>query len=145
MDLQSANQSPLLPIPPHSLFSNNDHALSTKLEIVQYPHQSAFSPVVSTWITTITSGFFTTWPGITCALVRKHVPKSLATAKGHLRQDRKNVQSTRTISPTTPISNPPIMKTLPLPLQEPSVRKKMAYLQTFEFTGKERGAKGVRL
>ena len=30
MDLQSANQSNVSPVPPHSLFSNNVHTLSTK-------------------------------------------------------------------------------------------------------------------
>ena len=88
MDLQSVNQSPVSPIPLHSPFSNNVHALSTKSDIVKYLHQSAFIPVVSTWTAAITSGFFTTGPGLTSALVRKHLPKSLATAKGHLRQDR---------------------------------------------------------
>ena len=90
VNLQSANQSPVSPIPPHSLFSNNVHALSTKSDIVQYLHRLAFSPVVLTWTAAITSGFFTTWPGLTSALVRKHLPKSLATTKGHLRQDRQN-------------------------------------------------------
>ena len=48
MDLQSANQSPVSPIPPHYLFSNNVHTLSTKSKIFLYLHQLAFSPVVST-------------------------------------------------------------------------------------------------
>ena len=129
-DLQCTNQSPVSPIPPPSPFSNNVRALSTKSDIFQYLHRSSFSPVVSTWTATITSCFFTTWPGLTSALVRKHLLKILATAKGHLRQDRQNVRSTRTTSPTTPISDPPVMTTLPLPLQEPGVRTEMAYLQT---------------
>ena len=113
LDLQSANQSPISLIPPHSLFSKNIHALSTKSNIVQYLHRSTFSPVVSTWTAAITSGFFTTWPGLTSSLVRKHFPKSLATAKCHLRQDRKNVRSTRSTSPATPIYDPPVMTTSP--------------------------------
>ena len=68
--------------------SNNVHTLSTTSDIIQYLHQAAFVPVVSTWTTTITTGFFTTWPGLNSALVYKHLSKSLATAKGHLRQDR---------------------------------------------------------
>ena len=36
MDLQSANQSPIPPIPPHYLFSNNVHAFPTKSDIVQF-------------------------------------------------------------------------------------------------------------
>ena len=136
MDLQSSNQSPLSPIPPHSPLSNNVHTLSTRSDIFQYLHRSAFRPIVSTWTANITSGFFTIRPGLTSALVRKHLLKSLATAKGHLRQDHQNVRSTRTTSPTTPISALPVLTTLPLPSQEPSVRTKMAYLQTVELSGK---------
>ena len=91
---------------------------------------------MSTYTAAITSVFFTTWPGLTSALFHKHLPKIFATAKGHLCQDRENVRSTRTTSPATPISDPPVMTTLPLPLQEHSVRTQMAYLQTVEFTGK---------
>ena len=42
----------------------------------------------------------------------------------------------RTTSPATPISYPPVMTTLSLTSQEPSVRTQIAYLQTVEFTGK---------
>ena len=136
MDLQCANQPPVTPIPPPSPFSNNVHTLSTKSDIFQYLHRLSFSPVVSTWSAAITSGIFTTWPGLTSSLVRKHLLKSLATAKGRLRQDRKNVRCTRITSPTTPISYPPVMTNLLLPLQEPGFRTQMAYLQTVKFTGK---------
>ena len=91
---------------------------------------------MSTWTSAITSGFFATWPGLTSALVRKHLPKSLATAKGHLRQDRKNVRSTRNNSPSTSISKPPAMTNLTLTLQKPRVQTQMEYLQKVEFTGK---------
>ena len=116
--------------------SNKVHTLSTKSDIMQYLNWAAFSPVVSTWTTAITAGFFTTLPGITSALVRKHLPKSLATAKGHLRQERQNVRSTRNTSVSIPISKPPAMKTPTLPLQEPKVQTQMAYLQTVEIPGK---------
>ena len=70
-------------------FSLNSHAsythkITTKADLVQYLHRTAFEPVVSTWTQAIDSGFFATWPGLTSDLVRKHLPKSIATAKGHL-------------------------------------------------------------
>ena len=84
MDLQRIKPSPVATIPAHSPFSNNVHTLSTNSDIVQYLNRPAFSPVMSTWTTTITSGFFTTWLWLIAALVRKNLPKSLATAKGHI-------------------------------------------------------------
>ena len=130
IELQSIDPLPNAHLPQNSPCSNNVHTLSTKSDIMKYLHRAAFSPVISTWTITITAGFFTTWPGLTSALVRKHLPKSLATAKGHLRQDRKNVRSTRNTSPSTSISKPPVMTTPPLPSQEPKVQTQMAYLQT---------------
>ena len=61
--------------------------------------------------------------------------------KTHHRQrspapDRQNVRSAKITSPTTPISDPPVMTTLPLHLKEPGVRTQMEYIQTVEFTGK---------
>ena len=103
---------------------------------MQYLHRAAFSPVMSSWTTAITAGFLTTCLGLMYALVRKHLPESIATAKGHLRQDQQNVRSTRNTSPSTSISNPPVMTTPPLPSQEEKVQTQMAYLQTIEFTGK---------
>ena len=66
----------------------------------------------------------------------KKLPKIIATAKGHLRQDRQNVKSTRNTSQATTISNPHVMTTPPLPLHETKVRTQTAYLQTREFAGK---------
>jgi hypothetical protein len=50
--------------------------------------------VTDTWIKAIRAGHFSTWPGLTEDLVRKHLPKELATVKGYLSQRRKNLRST---------------------------------------------------
>jgi hypothetical protein len=63
-------------------------------EVIQYLHAAAFSPVPSTWIAAIQRRFYQSWPGLTAAAVRKHLPKSEATTKGHLDQTRKNLRST---------------------------------------------------
>ena len=36
-----------------------------------------------------------TWPGLTTIAVQKHLGKSIATSKGRMQQQRKNVQSTK--------------------------------------------------
>ena len=62
---------------------NNAFAMATKPDIAMYYHQAAFSPVPTTFISAINKGNFSTWPGLTAELISKHLPKSLATAKGH--------------------------------------------------------------
>jgi hypothetical protein len=65
--------SPLAPITPAPKdpdhLSNNVHELTTKRDIVKYLHQACGSPVQSTWVKAIEAGYFTTWPGLTPALV----------------------------------------------------------------------------
>ena len=40
-------------------------------------------------------GNFLSWPGIESILFKKYLPRLMATAKGHLGQERKNLQSTK--------------------------------------------------
>jgi hypothetical protein len=124
MSPTSPTPTPSTNIPSPS--ANNVHELRTKQNIVQYLHQAASSPVPSTWIKAIDSGFFTTWPGLTSDdLVKKHLPKSLAAAKGHLRQERQGLQSTQP---------PPVPLAIPDP--EPNTRTHVVFMKPIEITGK---------
>ena len=67
----------------------------TKNELIRYLHACCFSPQVSTFIKAISNGNFLSWPGLTEKLARKFLEPSIATAKGHLDKERKNLQSTR--------------------------------------------------
>ena len=69
---------------------------------MQYLHAAAFSPVPATWIKAIQKGFFMSWPGLTAKAVAKHLPKSVATSKGHLDQTQKNIRSTQPKEPELP-------------------------------------------
>jgi hypothetical protein len=71
-------------------------ASSTFEELMQFLHAACFSPAPATWIQAIQRGHFTTWPGLTAEAVRKHLPKSIATAKGHMDQTRQNTRTTKT-------------------------------------------------
>jgi hypothetical protein len=51
--------------------------------------------VPSTLLAAINAGNFSSWPGFTADLVKKHLPNSQATIKGHLQQQRKNAWSTK--------------------------------------------------
>jgi hypothetical protein len=83
---------------------NNVHELTVKQDIVTYLHQACFSPIPSTWLKAIDAGHFATWSGLTIDLVRKHLAKSVATSKGHMRQERQHLPSTKTLSLPLPHS-----------------------------------------
>jgi hypothetical protein len=70
--------------------ANSVYKIHTKADLVQYLHKCCFSPASSAWLRAIKAGFFTTWPGLDEQLVRKRLPKSDATIKGHLKQQYKN-------------------------------------------------------
>ena len=78
---------------------------TTKKDLITFLHGAMCSPVPSTWIKAISNHHFTTWPGLTTSLVRKHLKPSVATAKGHLNQERKNLQSTKNKADATTANN----------------------------------------
>ena len=94
---------------------NNAFAMSTKPNLAMYYHRAAFSPVPTTFISEINNVNFSTWPGLTAELISKHLPKSLATAKGHNKLARQNVRSTRPQEPPVPRT-----KTVQITVVEPS-------------------------
>ena len=82
---------------------NNQHSVSviirkkqTHAELANYLHAACFSPVPSTFIKAISNNHLTSWPGLTATLINKHLQQSMATAQGHLNQERQHLQSTRT-------------------------------------------------
>ena len=118
------------PVAPQALhpFACSAYEMSTKEDLVQYLHRCVFSPVVHTWTKAIDAGYFATWSGLTSELVRKHLPKLLATAKGHLKHDRKNIRSTKLSVATAP---------LVLPSQHaPPAQSHQVFVETVELTGK---------
>ena len=63
----------------------------THADLAAYLHASCFSPVRSTFAKAISKQFFKTWPGLTSALITKHLPPVIATTQGHLHQERQNL------------------------------------------------------
>jgi hypothetical protein len=78
---------------PH--FGNAAQQTSTKSDLIQYLHAACFSPSPTTWTNAIANNQFTTWPGLTTRAVKRYLPPSLATAKGHLDKNRRNTRSTK--------------------------------------------------
>jgi len=88
----------------------------TKQDLAAFLHGTIFSPSPSTLIRAIKKNHFTSWPGLTESIIRKHLPKSIATSKGHLRGQQKNIKSTKADLDSIPMST-----SLDLaPSQEPS-------------------------
>jgi len=72
----------------------------TKHELVNYLHACCFSPTKRTFLQAIKKGNFITWPGLTTELVSKHLITPIATAKGHLTQERKNFNQQKILNKT---------------------------------------------
>ena len=70
-------------------------------DFVAYAHTSFNSPPNSTFSHALKCGYLRTYPHLTYDMFQKNMPQSIATAKGHLDQSRKNHRSTkhRTIIP----------------------------------------------
>ena len=78
--------------------ANNVYGLSSKKEIIIYYHRCMLSSIISTWISAIDKGFFTTWPGLTSTTVKKYLTKTEATAKGYMNQQFQNIRPTKSTS-----------------------------------------------
>ena len=65
-----------------------------KQDLAKFLHGALFSPRLSTLKQAIKNNFLTTFPGLTEALVQKHLPTSVATELGHLKQEKQHLQST---------------------------------------------------
>jgi hypothetical protein len=74
---------------------NSAYSIRVKKDLVQYLHAAAFCPAPKSWIAAIKRGFFSTWPGLTEKLVRKHLQKSGATIRGRQTRVRQNIRSTQ--------------------------------------------------
>lgn len=73
----------------------------SKTDLGKYLHGCAFSPVISTFQKAIKRNNFITWPGIDNINFSKAVGMTSATAKDHLDQERKYLQSTKQIPEVT--------------------------------------------
>ena len=89
-----------VPTPPDQASTTEAMAMSTigysnAPELVAYAHAALFSPALSTLETALKRGYVRNFPGLTAKTLRRHPPRSVATAKGHLDQVRKNLRSTK--------------------------------------------------
>ena len=69
--------------------------MPTIAERIKFYHASLFSPTLDTLQKAIKAGYLTSFPGFTHQQLRKYLPTTIATNKGHLHAQRSNIQSTR--------------------------------------------------
>ena len=74
------------------VFANSAYHMNTLPSLVQFLHRACFIPVIDTWYKAIYAGHFTTCTGLTSRLVYKNLPKSIETAKGHLRISHQHIR-----------------------------------------------------
>lgn len=60
-----------------------------------YLHTACFSPAKSSFVKAINNNHTTTWPGLKASFVNKYLAASLLSQRGHLNQERQNLQSTK--------------------------------------------------
>ena len=82
---------------------NNAHLIVNTAELIKFLHAATYSPTTETWCKAVDKGYFQSWPGLTAKAIRKYLPKSEATIRGHMDQTRQNVRSTK---PTPAKDNP---------------------------------------
>ena len=66
----------------------------TKADLAQCLHATCLSPPMPTFTVAIQNNNFISWPGLTEKLINKHLPKSSCTCLGHLKSEKKGLQST---------------------------------------------------
>ncbi len=75
----------------------NVYGIPSINQTIKYLHAAAGYPVEDTWVKAINAGNYTTWPGLTATVARKHFPESNKTQKEHMKCQGQGVRSTRTL------------------------------------------------
>ena len=72
----------------------------SKYELAQYLYGSLFAPAISILEAAIRKGNLISWPGIETINFKKYIGTNIAHEKGHLDQERQNLRSTKTNTPS---------------------------------------------
>lgn len=78
------------------IVTNNLYQLNKLKDVMQYLHACLFSPKLQTITQAVKNNNLITFPGMNIKNVSKYMKETIATAKGHLDRNRKNVRSTKT-------------------------------------------------
>ena len=104
----------------------NVYELPSTKEVVRFLHAALGFPTKATLLTAAKKGNLITFPGLTPKNISKHFPELDETQKGHMRQSRQGVRSTKVPDEDAMLEFSP----------EPGVKKKDVYLRVFDATRK---------
>ena len=74
---------------------NSAYELPSTEQLIRYLHACAGYPTHKTWVKDIRAGNYVSWPGLAVKKVNKFYPETDETPKGHIRQTRQGVRSTK--------------------------------------------------
>ena len=103
----------------------NVYELPSTKEVIRFTHAALGFPTKATLLTAIRHNNLITFPGMTTENVNKFFPESDETQKGHMKQTKQGVRSTKVLDEDTLLTNP-----------TPGIKHKDAYLRVFDMTKK---------
>ncbi|KAL7501954.1 hypothetical protein ACHAXN_000345 [Cyclotella atomus] len=104
----------------------NVYELPSTKEVVRFLHAALGFPTKATLLTAIRNGNLVTFPALNVSNVTKHFPESDETQKGHMKQSKQGVRSTKVIDEDAMLKFKPT----------PGVKHKDVYLRVFDATKK---------
>ena len=109
----------------HHDVAANVYELPSTREVVWFLHAALGFPTKQTLLAAIRNNQLTSFPGLTAEAVARHFPESDETQKGHMRQTRQGVRSTKVVDEDAIIFKP-----------SPGVKHKDVYLRVYNATKK---------
>eukprot|EP00804_Cyclotella_cryptica_P005838 CCRYP_000122-RA/>CCRYP_000122-RA protein AED:0.34 eAED:0.38 QI:0/0/0/1/0/0/3/0/508 len=104
--------------------ASNVYDLPSSQEVLRFLHAALGFPTKQTLLAAIRNNQLTTFPGLTMEAVNKHFPDSDETQKGHMRQSRQGVRSTKVVDEDALLQFKPT----------PGVKHKDVYLRVYDAT-----------
>ncbi len=108
----------------------NVYELPSTKEVVMFQHAALGFPTKAMLFTAIHHKNLITFPGLTSKNVNKFFPESDETQKGHMKQTKQGVRSTKVIDEDA------MLKAEAIPQPKPGVKHKDVYLRVFDTTKK---------
>ncbi len=104
----------------------NVYELPSIKEVVRFQHAALGFPTKAMLLTVVCHKNLITFPGLTSKNVNKFFPESNETQKGHVKQTKQGVRSTKVIDEDA------MLKAKAIPQPKPGVKHKDVYLRVYE-------------